>query len=69
MHVEFEEAWKKRKKARTTVHGTLGGGSALRGLWKACRKLREVMQAAEDKYFKVYACKLEELTLAVDMKG
>ena len=37
MHAEFEEAWKKRKEARTAVRGAVAGGSAFRALWKACR--------------------------------
>ena len=56
MHDEFEEPWTERKEARKAVHGTLAGGSAFRALRKACRKLREIMQAAEDRYLEVYAC-------------
>ena len=59
MHDEFEEAWTEREKARKAVHGTLAGGSAFRALRKACRKLRETMQTAEDRYLEVYACELE----------
>ena len=51
------------------VHGTLAGGSAFRALWKVCRKLREIMQAAEDRYLEVYAWELEEFTLVGDMRG
>ena len=47
MHDEFEEAWTEREEARKAVHGTLAGGSAFRALRKACRKLREIIQAAE----------------------
>ena len=47
----------------------LAGGSAFRALQKACRKLREVMQAAEDRHLEVYACKVEEFTLAGDIRG
>ena len=48
MHDEFEEAWAEREEARNAVHGTLAGGSAFRALRKACKKLREIIQAAED---------------------
>ena len=54
MHNYFEEAWTEREEARKAVHGTLAGGSALRALRKACRKLREIIQAAEDRYLEVY---------------
>ena len=46
MHDEFEEAWTGREEAWKAVHGTLAGGSAFRALLKACRKLRETIQAA-----------------------
>ena len=58
--METKEAWK-------AVHGTLAGGSAFRTLPKACRKLREIMQAAEGRYLEVYACELEKFTSAGDM--
>ena len=48
------------------MHGTLAGGSAFRVVRKACRKLKEIMQAAEDGCVEVYACRLEEFTLAGD---
>ena len=51
------------------MHGTLAGGSAFRALRKAYRKLREIMQVAEDRYLEVYACELEEFILAGDMRG
>ena len=51
------------------MHGTLAGGSAFRALRKACKKLREIMQTAEDRYLEVYACELEEFTIAGDMRG
>ena len=51
------------------MHGTLVGGSAFRALRKACRKLREIMQAAEDRYLEVYACELEESIVAGGVKG
>ena len=51
------------------VLDALAGGSAFRALRKACRKLREVMQAAEDRYLEVYAYELEKFTLAGDMRG
>ena len=69
MHAKVEEAWTERGEARKAVHGTLGGDSALRVLWKACRKLMDTMQAAEDRYLEMYACELEEFTLAGDMRG
>ena len=64
MHTEFEEVWTEGEEARKAVHGTLAGGSAFRALRKACRKLRAIMQAAEDGYLEVYACGFEEFTLA-----
>ena len=52
------------------MHGTLaGGGSAFRALRKACKKLREIIQAAEDRNLEVYACELEEFILAGDIRG
>ena len=51
------------------VQGTLASGSAFHALRKACRKLREIMQAAEDRYLEVYACELEEFMLAGDIGG
>ena len=69
MHAEFEEDWTEREEARKAVHGTLASGSAFRALRKACRKLREIMQAAEDRYLEVYACELEEFILAGDIGG
>ena len=69
MHAEFEEAWTDRKEARKAVRVTLAGGSAFRALRKACRKLREIMQAAEERYLEVYACKLEEFIVAGDVRG
>ena len=69
MHDAFEEAWTEREKARKAVHGTLAGGSAIRALRKACKKLREVIQAAEDRYLEVFACELEEFIVAGDLRG
>ena len=69
MHDEFEEAWTEREKAQKAVHGTLAGGSAFRALRKACKKLRETIQAAEDRYLEVYACELEEFIAAGDLRG
>ena len=61
--METEEAWK-------AVHGTLAGGSAFRALPKACRKLRETVQATEGRYLEMYAaCELEKFTSAGDMRG
>ena len=69
MHDEFEEAWTEREEARKAVHGTLAGGSAFRALRKACRKRRETIQAAENRYLEVYACELEEFLAAGDLRG
>ena len=69
MHDEYEEAWAEREEIRKAVHGTLAGGSAFRALRKACTKLRETMQAAEDRYLEVYACELEEFIVAGDVRG
>ena len=51
------------------MHGTLAGGSAFRALRKACRKLRETMQAAEGRFLEVYKCELEEFIVAGDVRG
>ena len=51
------------------MHGTLAGGSAFRALRKACRKLRETMQAAEGRFLEVYNCELEEFIVAGDVRG
>ena len=69
LHDEFEEAWTEREEAWKAVYGTLAGGSAFRALRKACRKLREIMQAAEDRYLEVYACELEKFVVAGDVRG
>ena len=69
MHAEFEEAWTEREEARKAVHGILAGGSAFRALRKACRKPREIMQTAENRDLEVYACELEEFTLAGNIRG
>ena len=69
MHDEFEEAWTEREEARKAVHGTLAGGSAFRALRKACKKLGEIIQAAEDRYLEVFACELEEFIVAGDLRG
>ena len=68
-HAEFEEAWTEREEARKAVHGTFAGGSAFRPLRKACKKLRETIQAAKDRYLEVYACELEEFIVAGDVRG
>ena len=60
MHAEFEEAWAESEEARATVRGALAGDSAFRALRKACRKAREIMQAAEDRNLEVHACELEK---------
>ena len=69
MHDEFEGAWTEREEARKAVHGTLAGGPAFRALRKACKKLREIIQAAEDRYLEVFACELEEFIVAGDLRG
>ena len=69
MHDEFEEAWTEREEARKAVHGTWAGDSAFRALRKACKKLRETIQAAEDGYLEVYACELEDFIAAGDLRG
>ena len=69
MHDDFEEAWTEREEARKAVHGTLAGGSAFRALQKACKKLRALIQAAEDRYLEVFACELEEFIVAGDLRG
>ena len=69
MHDEFEEAWTEREEARKAVHGTVAGGSAFRALRTACKKLRDVIQAAEDRYLEVFACELEEFIAAGDLRG
>ena len=69
MHDGFEEAWTEREEARKAVHGTLAGGFASRALRKACKKLREVIQAAEDRDLEVFACELEEFIAAGDLRG
>ena len=69
MHAELVGAWTQREEARKAVRGTLVGGSSFRALRKACRKLREIMQAAEDRYLDVYACELEEFTLVANIRG
>ena len=68
MHDEFEEAWTEREEARKAVHGTLAGGSAFRALRKACKKIREIIQAAEDRYLDVFVCELEEFIVAGDLR-
>ena len=46
------------------MRGALTGGSAFCAWWKARRKLREVIQTAEDRYLRMYACRPEEFTKA-----
>ena len=69
MHDEFEEAWTDREEARKALNGILAGGSAFCALRKACRKHRETIQAADDRYLEVYACELEEFIAADDLRG
>ena len=56
MRAEFGEVWMETEVARTLVRDALAGGSAFRVLRKACRKLREVIQAAKLRYLEVYIC-------------
>ena len=51
------------------MHGTLAGGCAFRALRKACKNLREIIQAAQDRYLEVFACELEESIVAGDLRG
>ena len=51
------------------MHGTLAGGCAFRALRKACKNLREIIQAAEDRYVEVFACELDEFIVAGDLRG
>ena len=69
IHAEIEEAWTEREKTRKAVHGTLAGGPAFRALQRACRKLREIIQGAEDRYLEVYACELEVFILDGDIRS
>ena len=69
MHDGFEEDWTEREEAWKAEHGTLAGGSAFRALRIACKKLREIIQAAEDRYLEVFACELEEFIVAGDLRG
>ena len=50
------------------VRGAFLGGSSFRASRKACRKFREIMQAAEYRYLEVNACRVIEFTKAGDMK-
>ena len=68
-HAEFEEAWTEREEARKAVHGTFAGGSVFLPLRKACKKLREAIQAAGDRYLEVYACEIETFIVAGDVRG
>ncbi|CAM9392870.1 unnamed protein product [Ascophyllum nodosum] len=47
----------------------MASGSAFCALKKSCKKVREIMQDAKDRDLEVYACELEEFTLAGDMKS
>ena len=69
IHDEFEKAWTEREEARKAVHGILTGGSAFRALRNACKTLREIIQAAEDRYLEVFACELEDFIVAGDLRG
>ena len=69
MPAKFEEGWTEREEARTVMRGAMVGGSSFRALRKACRKLRETMQPAEDRYLEMYACELGKFIKAGDMKG
>ena len=50
------------------MRGALVGGSVFYAWWKAL-KLRVVIQTAEDRHLKMYACRFEEFTKAGDMRG
>ena len=50
------------------MRGALVGGSAFYAWWKAFRNLREVIQAAENRHLKMYACRLEKFTKAGGMR-
>ena len=67
VRVEFQEALTEREEAQTVVRGALTAVSVFCALQKVYRKRKEVMQAAEDRwYLKVYATgELVEL----DMEG
>ena len=54
---------------QSRISGLLAGGSAFRALRKACKKLRDVIQAAEGRYLEVFACELEEFIVAGDLRG
>ena len=62
MHTDFEDAWTEREAARRAVRGAMAGGSAFRALRKTYSKLREIMQATEDRYLEVYACNSRSLS-------
>ena len=51
------------------MRSALAGDFAFRVLRKACKKLTEFMQAAENRYLKVYTGELHEFTNAGDMRG
>ena len=51
------------------VRGALADGSAFRALEKACRNFKEVMQAVEYRYQKVYAYEPMEFTKAGEIKS
>ena len=51
------------------MHGTLAGGCAFRASQKASKNLREIIQAAEDRYLEVFACELEEFIVVGDLRG
>ena len=57
------------EEARTVVRGALADGSAFCALGKTCRKFRQIIQAAEYSYQKVYACEPMEFTKAGDIKS
>ena len=70
MRAKLESAWKDTEKGRTAaVCGILAGYSAFRTLRNARRKLRDMMQAAEDRCVEMYTGGFEQFTKAGDMRG
>ena len=45
MRTGTEEVWTESEETRTAVRGALAVGSAFRAFWKACKTLREIIQA------------------------
>ena len=64
----IRQSWTEIEEARKAVRGALAGAFAFRALLKTCKKLMDVIQAAEDMYVEEYAGELEEFTKTGDMK-